>query len=129
MTLHGETNLDLPRHAAAKVKRALDDVLQLTNDPAEMIQIAVMAASIPIGAASGFLRGKMARAGVEITETAAIIELLEVLKLHFTKQQAVHGERTEPAGNASEQRTSVGDCLQTRDQMLSGLERGGISDE
>jgi hypothetical protein len=31
--------------------------------------------------------------------------------------------------NAHEQRTSVGDCLQTRDQMLSGLERGGISDE
>jgi hypothetical protein len=32
-------------------------------------------------------------------------------------------------GSSNEQRTSVGDCLQTRDQMLSGLERGGISDE
>lgn len=84
MTVRAPYNLDLPRHAAAKVKRALDDVLELTDDPGEKIRIALMAASVPIGAAGGFLSAKAKRAGITIDETAAIVQVLELLKLNAT---------------------------------------------
>lgn len=97
MTNRTNFNLDLPHHAANKVKRALDDVLQLVDDPGEKLRIALMAASVPIGAASGFLAGMCAKAGKSVGETAAIVEILEMLKTNATKGAdavfAVDGER------------------------------------
>lgn len=81
-------NPDLPRHAANKVKRALDDVLQLVDDPTEMLRISVMAASIPIGAASGFLAAEEERAGNKVSQTEAIVAILDMLKNHFVKTGA-----------------------------------------
>ncbi len=85
-------NADLPNHAADKVKRALDDVLALTDDPGEKIRIAWMAASIPIGMAAGFLSGKAEREGIQIPQTAAFTEILELLRLTTTQSaEAVMG--------------------------------------
>lgn len=78
-------NLDLPHHAAVKVKRAMDDVLELADEPAEKLRIALMAASVPIGAASGILAAMCAKAGNEVGETAAIVQILEMLKLNAEK--------------------------------------------
>lgn len=77
-------SLDLPRHAADKVKRALDDVLQLTSDPGELLQIAVLAAAVPIGAASGFLAGLARAKGSPIEKADAVVAILDMLKTRLT---------------------------------------------
>lgn len=85
MTTREPFNLDLPHHAADKVKRALDDVLQLTDDPGEKFRIALLAASVPIGAAGGFLAGKYARAGKPISQTDSTVQILELLRINATE--------------------------------------------
>lgn len=83
-------NLDLSNHAADKVKRALDDVLQLTDDPGERLMIAVMAASVPIGAAAGILAAQSAAHGVVTTKATAASRILDLLKIGaFDGPQAV----------------------------------------
>lgn len=47
-------SIDLPRYASDKVKRALDDLLQLTDDPPEMLRIALPASGVCIGQAAEF---------------------------------------------------------------------------
>lgn len=75
------SNFDLENHAADKVKRALDDVYQLTDDPGLKMRIAIMASSICIGAAGGFLAGKAKRKGFVISEKDAMLQIMELVKL------------------------------------------------
>lgn len=75
---------DLPNHAADKVKRALDDVHQLTDDPGEMLRIAIMGAGICIGQAGGILAGMMSRQGVKVSEADAKRQVLEVIGIAAT---------------------------------------------
>lgn len=77
-------DFSLPHHAADKVKRALDDVLALSNDPGELLRIALMAASVPIGAAGGFISGSAKAEGIEISEVEATVRVLEFLKVNAT---------------------------------------------
>lgn len=73
-------NLDLPKHAHDKVKRALEDVLSLTNDPGEMLQIALFANAATIGAAAGLMIGVADRHGVDLKYEDAAERLLDMLK-------------------------------------------------
>ncbi len=59
-------NLDLPKHAEQKVKRALEDVYQLTDDTGEKMRIAVLASGVCIGQACGFLAASMGLKADEI---------------------------------------------------------------
>lgn len=77
-------NIDLPNHAADKVKRALDDVHQLTDDPGEMLRIAIMGAGICIGQAGGFLAGLMERQGMVVPEVDAKLQVLELIRITVT---------------------------------------------
>lgn len=77
-------NIDLPKHAGDRVKRALDDVHQIAADPGEMLRISLMGAGICIGQACGILHGMMVRDGVKATEQQVkeqVIELLRVMTI------------------------------------------------
>jgi anti-sigma factor RsiW len=78
-------NTDLPRHAAAKVKRALDDVYQLTDDPGEMLRISLLASGICIGQASGILAGMMKASGAVVSEADAKQEILRLIGITVTQ--------------------------------------------
>lgn len=69
-------NLDLPKHAEDKVKRALEDVYQLTDDSGEKIRIAILASGICIGQACGFLAASM---GLEADQVGEVQD--EILRL------------------------------------------------
>lgn len=88
MTDSTRFNSDLPNHAADKVKRAMDDVLQLTEDTGEMFRIALMAASVPIGAAAGILSARSAQGGHKMSETDATVQILDFLKVSHTEGPA-----------------------------------------
>lgn len=81
MTDRTPIDLSLPRHAADKVKRAMDDVMQLTDNPGEMLRIALLSATAPIGAAAGILRGMMDAAGTPVTYEAATAEIMRLITL------------------------------------------------
>lgn len=74
-------NLDLPKHAADKVKRTLDDVLDLTDDPGEKLRIALMACSAPIGAAAGILSAMAGGGNDAASMKAATAQIMEILRL------------------------------------------------
>lgn len=78
-------NIDLPKHAAAKVKRALDDVYQLTDDPSEMLRIALLASGICIGQASGILAGMMKNSGATVSDIEAKQEILRLITITVTQ--------------------------------------------
>ena len=77
-------NIDLPKHAADKVKRALDDVHQIADTPGEMLRIALMGAGICIGQAAGILHSMIERDGRKVSELQVkdeVIKLLRVMSL------------------------------------------------
>lgn len=78
-------NRDLVRHAADKVSRALRDVCDLEFDPSAKSQIAMMAAGVCIGAAAGYLRGAVERAGGKCSEGEAFLQVLDLLKTISTE--------------------------------------------
>jgi len=73
-------NLDLPKHAADKVDRALQDVLQLTDDPGEMLRIYLLAAGVCIGGAGGTLAGMLERDGHKVPEDAVKLQIMDLLR-------------------------------------------------
>lgn len=75
---------DLRKHAANKVSRTLMDVYQMTDDPDELMSIALMAASLCIGQAAGFLSAKAEISGAGVSAKDAAIQIMELLKLNFT---------------------------------------------
>lgn len=75
------SDLSLPHHAADKVKLALSEIYQLTDDPGELLRIALMASSVCIGGAAGFLSGKAARKGMKISERDASLQIIEILRI------------------------------------------------
>lgn len=74
-------NNDIPRHAAAKVKRALDDAHQIASDPGEMFRIALMGAGICIGQAVGISHGMMQLEGATVTEREVKEHVMELLRI------------------------------------------------
>jgi hypothetical protein len=78
-------NNDLPKHAAQKVKRALDDVHQLTSDPGEMLRISLLASGVCIGQAVGFMRGMMERDGHKTTNEEVVDEILKLVRITAVK--------------------------------------------
>lgn len=74
-----KTNLDLPRHARDKVDRALSDVLQLTDDPGEILRIHILAAGVCIGGAGGTLAAMLNRDGHMVSENEANRFVLELV--------------------------------------------------
>lgn len=87
--------MDLERHAADKVKRALDDVYQLTDDPNEMIRIALLASSVCIGGCAGFIAGLADVNGTPISEQDAKLQVIELLRRIMTDgAEAVHAALT-----------------------------------
>src|SRR4051812_22867072 len=78
-------NTDLPKHAAAKVKRALDDVYQLTDDPAEMLRISLLASGICVGQAAGILAGMMKNSGAAVSEIEAKKKILRLIEITVTQ--------------------------------------------
>lgn len=73
-------NLDIPKHAAAKVKRALDDAHQIASDPGEMLRISMLGAGVCIGQACGILHGMMERDGAMVTERQIKEQILDILR-------------------------------------------------
>lgn len=73
-------NLDLPKHATGKVERALKDVLQLTDDPGEMLRIYLLASSVCIGGAGGTLAAMLDRDGQGTSEKEVQLEILDLLR-------------------------------------------------
>lgn len=78
-------NNDLPRHGADKVRRALDDVHELTSDPGEMLRISLLAAGVCIGQAAGFMSGMMKRDGDKFTNEQVIDEILKLVRITAVK--------------------------------------------
>lgn len=79
-------NYDLPKHAADKVKRSLDDVMSLTDDPAEMLRIALFASAVCVGQASGTLAGMMFVAtGREVPKDLVQEEILKMITTLVTQ--------------------------------------------
>jgi len=74
-----DVNNDLPKHAAAKVSQALNDVHQVARDPGEMLRIAILAAGVCIGQASGIVRGMAERCGEAMTEREAKERVMKLL--------------------------------------------------
>lgn len=74
-------NIDLPKHAAAKVKRALDDVYQLTDDPGEMLRISLLASGICVGQAASILAGMMRSSGATVSDVEAMQEILRLITI------------------------------------------------
>jgi hypothetical protein len=74
-----DASRDLEHHAADKVKRALKDVLALTDDVGDKMRIALMASSVCIGAAGAYLAYEAKRAGQEVTQKDAMRELFKIL--------------------------------------------------
>lgn len=79
------TNLDLPRHAADKVKSTLADVIQLTDDPGEMLRIYLLAAGSCIGAAIGTAHGLAEKGGAKVTKDEVTTEILKLIEIVVTK--------------------------------------------
>jgi hypothetical protein len=77
--------MDLAHHAADKVKLALSLVTELIDDPVAKSQIAIMASSVCIGAAAGYLDfAVFQRDGVRLGKDKASIAVLNLLKLNVT---------------------------------------------
>jgi hypothetical protein len=90
-------NQDLEKHAADKVKRALDDIYQLTDDVGEKMRIALMASSVCMGAAAAFLSAKAAQKGFEYSEKDSILQILDLLRLNADKgPEAVTAKLNQP---------------------------------
>lgn len=78
-------NNDLPKHAADKVRRALNDVLQLTRDPGEMLRISLLATGVCFGQSAGFMRGIMERDGHNLTHEQVVDEILNLIRMTAVK--------------------------------------------
>lgn len=72
-------NLDLPMHASDKVKRALEDVLQLTDDPGERFRIGLMATGHLLGNTAGTFHAMLFSEGVELRKAQVEDMLLDLL--------------------------------------------------
>jgi spore maturation protein SpmB len=70
----------LPNHAADKVSRALHDVLSLTDESGEKLRIALMAATVPLGAAGGVLAAMMKAEGKECTQAQAVSYVVKLVE-------------------------------------------------
>jgi hypothetical protein len=75
-----KSNFDLPKHASDKVERALKDVVQLTDDPGEILRIYVLASGICIGGAGGTLAAMLKRDGHPPEEKATQLLILDLLR-------------------------------------------------
>ncbi|QOG20436.1 hypothetical protein [Bradyrhizobium sp. SEMIA] len=94
-------NNDLPQHAANKVRRALDDVHQLTDDPSEMMRISILAAGVCIGQAAGFMRGMIERDGKDAKTEVIVDEILKLVRTTAVKgADAAWRELTLPQGGS-----------------------------
>jgi hypothetical protein len=84
-------NLDLALLAAARAKKAVDDVLQLTDVPGERIQIALMATNALVGVAATIIRdvnnseGRVVSA--QMSQTEAVVRLLDLMREDAEKSQ------------------------------------------
>ncbi|MBR0687327.1 hypothetical protein JQ594_15455 [Bradyrhizobium manausense] len=78
-------NIDLPRHAADKVTRALKDVLQLTDDPGEQLRICLLASGVCIGGAGQALTRHAKLDGEQISELDAKLEIVKLLEVLVSK--------------------------------------------
>lgn len=75
------SNNDLPKHAFNKVKRALDDVLQLADTPDERLRICLVACAATVGAAGGTVAGIAKAEGIVVNEAFAIGRVLELIRV------------------------------------------------
>lgn len=75
-----KNNFDLPKHAADKVERALKDVLQLTDDPGEMLRIYVLAAGVCLGGAGGTLAAMLRQDGHAVSQKEANAYVLDLVR-------------------------------------------------
>jgi Na+-transporting NADH:ubiquinone oxidoreductase subunit NqrF len=73
-------NIDIPKHAANRVKLALDDAHQIAADSGEMLRISLLGAGVCIGQACGILHGIMTREGCNVTERQAKERILDILR-------------------------------------------------
>lgn len=73
-------NIDIPKHAADRVKRALDDAHQIAADPGEMLRISLLGAGVCIGQACGILHGMMKSSGMDVSETAVKEQIFDILR-------------------------------------------------
>lgn len=78
-------NIDLPRHAADKVTRALKDVLQLTDDPGEHLRICLLASGVCVGGAGQALAQIAKRDDKSISELDAKLEIVKLLSILVSK--------------------------------------------
>jgi hypothetical protein len=78
-------NIDLPRHAADKVTRAVKDVLQLTDDPGEHLRICLLASGVCISGAGEALAHMSKNDGEQISVVAAKLEIVKLLEVLVSK--------------------------------------------
>lgn len=78
-------NIDLPRHAADKVTRALKDVLQLTTDPGEHLRICLLASGICIGGAGQAFAQLARNDGEQLSEVDAKLEIVKLMEVLVSK--------------------------------------------
>ncbi|WP_156948873.1 hypothetical protein [Bradyrhizobium sp. WSM1417] len=78
-------NIDLPRHAAEKVTRALKDVLQLTKDPGDHLRICLLASGVCIGGAGQAFAQMAKNDGEQLSEVDAKLEIVKLLEVLVSK--------------------------------------------
>lgn len=82
-------NLDLAMHAVNKVRRALDDVMQLAETPEQRLEIALLASTVPVGQAAAVIAKMFEAQGIATNQAHAVGQVLSMLRLTSEGADAV----------------------------------------
>lgn len=120
-------NHDLPKHAADKVQRALDDVLQLTADPGEKLRIYLLASGICIGGAGGILAAQLDHSGDEVAERAVKLEILDLLRRTVSDGAEAAWNSLSETATAEPDMETVREIVRRYHAALDNREHGGTA--